>query len=149
MSRKRRDISERFWEKVDKSGECWIWLAGKSDKGYGSFGIGKGISPIRAHRYSYEETNGPIPTGLVLDHLCGRKDCVRPSHLEPVSNAENLRRGDVGAQNAAHHRAKTHCRNGHEYTEDTVRMQVRKTRGVLVRMCLICYDENVKRNTNK
>lgn len=44
------------------------------------------------HRVSWEKQNGPVPTGLVLDHLCSNKKCMNPAHLEPVTNAENLRR---------------------------------------------------------
>jgi hypothetical protein len=42
----------------------------------------------------YERERDPIPAGLHLDHLCRVRDCVNPEHLEPVTNAENLRRGD-------------------------------------------------------
>lgn len=48
-----------------------------------------------AHRLRYEAVNGPIPVGLVPDHLCRNRWCCNPSHVEPVSAAENVRRGDV------------------------------------------------------
>jgi len=48
---------------------------------------------VYAHRAFYERYRGPIPDGLHLDHLCRNPPCVNPDHLEPVSNAENLRRG--------------------------------------------------------
>lgn len=76
--------------KVVESG-CWEWQRPTNERGYGRAYInGRGV---RAHRYMYEKLKGPIPNGLVLDHLCGNPGCVNPDHLEPVTNAENLRRG--------------------------------------------------------
>lgn len=69
---------------------CWIWQKWKNDKGYGSkFYKGK---TRRAHRVYYEMKHGTIPEGMHLDHLCTQPSCVRPSHLEPVTNPENQRR---------------------------------------------------------
>lgn len=46
-----------------------------------------------AHRVYFEEYVGPIPADEQLDHLCRVRCCVNPNHLEPVSGAENVRRG--------------------------------------------------------
>ena len=46
------------------------------------------------HRVAYEELVGPIPDGLVLDHLCRNRRCCNPEHLEPVTDGENTRRGN-------------------------------------------------------
>lgn len=103
---------ERFWSKVEKADgcACWVWTAGLSVDGYGQFTINK--RPLRAHRYAYEQANGPIPDGLVLDHLCRNRRCVRPDHLEPVTNRENVLRG-VGLSAIGARR--THCVNGHAF----------------------------------
>jgi len=81
---------------IDNQG-CWNWTACKS-RGYGRFGStksNKGKSH-RAHRYAYQTIIGEIPEGLVLDHLCRNPGCVNPQHLEPVTQKENIRRGDTG-----------------------------------------------------
>lgn len=99
---------DRFWQKTRRlENGCWQWLAGTDQKGYGLISINK--RRWRAHRYAYEALVGPIPDGLVLDHLCRNHGCVNPKHLEPVTNRENLHRGVmVKAQ-----KAKTHCPRGH------------------------------------
>ncbi|MGA5820817.1 HNH endonuclease signature motif containing protein [Kitasatospora sp. NPDC094028] len=95
----------RFWAQVDTDGPlaeerpelgpCWVWTGCAHPKtGYGVFG-GKGTQI--AHRIAYQYKVGPIPKGLHLDHLCRRRLCVRPEHLEPVTPRENIRRGDQGA----------------------------------------------------
>jgi hypothetical protein len=81
---KRQAITERFWEKVDKRGpnDCWLWLASKNRKGYGSF-TANGYAG-RAHRFSYQLHYGPIPTGMFVCHNCPGGDnpaCVNPAHL--------------------------------------------------------------------
>lgn len=107
----RETIEERIERLTDRSGECWTWL-GQLTKGYGRVKYqGK---KWRAHRLTYELFVGPIPDGLHLDHLCRNRACVNPAHLEPVTNAENLRRGITPPQNVR----KTHCQRGHEFTEE-------------------------------
>ena len=81
MAYKARPVAERFWEKVDKSGDCWIWTAAKQPAGYGKFVVKKGDSPSTAHRLSYEMEVGPIPDGLQVLHHCDNPPCVRPDHL--------------------------------------------------------------------
>jgi hypothetical protein len=116
---------ERFWSKVDKTDDCWLWTA-STNKGYGHFGEGR--RTLDAHRWSYEQFVGPIPAGKVLDHVCHSRDaancttwsecqhrrCVNPAHLEPVTQRVNTLRGNAGAWNAV----KTHCPQGHEYTPE-------------------------------
>lgn len=101
-ARSDREFADRFWSNVNKAGSnahpgCWIWLASKT-KGYGALGRridGRNVT-LQAHRVAYELAVGAIPDGLVLDHLCRNPSCVNPAHLEPVTNAENLRRGVQG-----------------------------------------------------
>ena len=75
-------------------GGCIEWTGDVGNSGYGRFWIGPGkADKALAHRWSYEYHVGPIPEGLVIDHLCRNKLCSNPAHLEPVTMAENWRRG--------------------------------------------------------
>ena len=102
---------ERFWSKVQRADVgCWEWERALATNGYAQFWNGERL--VAAHRYAYELEVGPIPEGLVLDHLCRVPTCVRPDHLEPVTMAENTRRGFS---------AREVCRRGHPFDGDNVR----------------------------
>ena len=82
-----RTDAERFWEKVKKTAECWIWTGANIGNGYGVFRINGGNRV--AHRVSFEWANGPIPAGLEVDHTCFNRLCVKPSHLRLLTHAQN------------------------------------------------------------
>ena len=87
----RPTVEQRFWAKVDKSGDCWVWTAKATSHGAGWFKPGgRGINPLYAYRFSYELLVGPVPDGMELDHQCHNRLCVRPDHLRPVSHKQNL-----------------------------------------------------------
>jgi hypothetical protein len=66
---------------------CWLWPS----TSYGRVRHGGKVLPV--HRLVYELMIGPIPDGLEIDHLCSTPQCCNPMHLEPVTHAENIRRG--------------------------------------------------------
>lgn len=114
-------MSERhracFWSKVTipSMAGCWEWRGSKNNDQYGIFGIwiGSKQKTCLAHRVSYELLSGSISEGLTIDHLCRNRGCCNPTHLEPVSIAINILRGEgYAARNAR----KTHCARGHEFS---------------------------------
>lgn len=134
-------ILDRFWSKVDKSGDCWIWTAAKFGNGYGMFSPDYRGKSWLAHRFAYEMKVGPIPEGLTIDHLCRKHACVNPAHLEPVTKRENTLRGiSPVAVNAQ----RTHCPHGHAYSPENT--WVDKTGA---RHCRICMKANSARNMPK
>jgi HNH endonuclease len=89
------DTADRFWSQVERTSDCWLWTGHVNRDGYGQFKVTDRpghYRTVRAHRWAWEVTHGPVPAGLTLDHLCGRPACVRPDHLDPCTAAENLRR---------------------------------------------------------
>lgn len=96
---KTRPLADRLWEKVDKSGDCWVWTASsRNNQGYGLINTGGHDGPVRlAHRVAYELTSGPIPEGMEVCHRCDNPLCCRPDHLLLGTHAENMRdMGDKG-----------------------------------------------------
>lgn len=98
---------------IDPATGCWLWHGAIGGTGYAHARIDGRTQPV--HRVIYELLVGPIPSGLQIDHLCRVRHCVNPDHLEPVTHAENWRRGEGGApQQQA---AMTHCMYGHPLDE--------------------------------
>lgn len=137
MPKPRNTIDQALWANVEPTGFCWNWRKPLDKDGYGTAHFGN--KRYRAHRLSYETLVGPIPEGLVIDHLCRNKACVNPDHLEPVTNKENLLRGFTETR---YHSTKTHCKNGHEYNEENTQF------GNSQRYCRPCARDKQKRLNN-
>lgn len=134
---------ERTMRCIQKTEDCWLWLGKPASTGYGQIGYGARKTRIvrNPHRVIYELLVGDIPEGLQLDHLCRNRLCVNPNHLEPVTQKENLLRGDtIPAKN----KAKTHCIRGHEFTEENTYRY-----GSNQRRCKTCVNVRKKQNRQK
>jgi hypothetical protein len=128
-------VSERFWQKVDKSGDCWTWTGQMHHLGYGRFSVSAGVN-LLAHRFAYEDILGSIPSGLELDHLCRNRACVRPEHLDPVTHAVNMGRSTLSGDGSRRRAAqRTHCPQNHPYSGDNLIMD----NGA--RRCRICTNK--------
>ena len=127
---------ERAMTRVDRTGQCWLWLGPVTADGYGKTAVASGRVQT-SHRFFYEQLVGPIPDGLQLDHLCRVRNCVNPAHLEPVTVRENTLRSEGFA---ARHARQTHCLRGHEFTESNTYMR-RNAKGGISRTCRTCKNE--------
>jgi hypothetical protein len=117
-------VVERFWKKVEKGEGCWIWTGAAGSEGdYGNYRAGRRF--VSAHRFAYEISVGPIPSGLEIDHLCRVTLCVNPAHMEPVTGEENRRRK---------YAAIVRCAHGHPY--DEANTYIRKSGGRDCRACI-------------
>lgn len=132
-----KTLWDRFWEKVDATGDCWEWTAYKDEKGYGRIHVSsKPKRAMTAQDVAWELLVGPIPAGMVVDHLCRNHGCVNAgSHLELVTRRVNYERGySLQRINSK----KTHCPQGHLYTaENTYVLPSRPT----ARYCKTCHKD--------
>lgn len=115
---------------------CWISDRAEAGKGYTKLGI-NGVTML-THRVAYQAWRGPIPDGLIIDHLCRNRACCNPSHLEPVTYRENLMRGETLTASEA---AQTHCKRGHAF--DAANTYYRPDRHG--RICRTCSADAARR----
>ena len=131
-------LSTKIWPYIRKDERgCWLWQGNIGAWGYGNLFIKR--KPYRAHRVVLTLAHGPIPDGLVPDHLCRIKHCVNPNHLELVTHRENSRRGIHPRPAVADKRkALTHCKRGHPFSEANTHYQIDR-RGSWHRRCQVCH----------
>jgi len=100
---------KRFWDKVDKSGNCWLWTAGKDKDGYGLIKFNG--RQHRAHRVVLLLDGCDIPSGMLVCHTCDNPSCVNPDHLWIGTNDDNMadmhkKSRHVSRPGEKHHNAK-------------------------------------------
>lgn len=136
------DLRERFWSKVDRSGDCWMWTASRNASGYGRFGGSNSGGSYLAHRMCWELHNGPIPDGLCVLHRCDNPACVNPAHLWLGTRDDNNKDKTAKGRNVSPlgtlYAGRTHCSAGHEYTAENTRVTARGRRQC--RECFRAYD---------
>jgi len=121
-------------------GPCHIWQGFVGPDGYGrtSF-LNKNVM---AHRAAWEQVNGPIPKGLVIDHICRVRSCCNPDHLRCVTQNINVTENVVGAAWQLKV-AKTHCPKGHPYDEENTWFDRKRNPKTVpgFRHCRACHRE--------
>lgn len=159
MPARRGSIIDRsLIEDRGHSTPCRIFTGRLDRNGYGLVGR-MGLGKQRIHRISYIAHVGPIPEGLVIDHLCRQTACWNPTHLEAVTPEENTRRmmphHPEIADNLRRMRSprvnlpteprrpsqRTHCKRGHEFTPANTAMQQQGR----WQLCVTCRNENQRR----
>lgn len=146
---KRLTGEEKFWDNIHQSapGQCWPWAGRCDEDGYGLLCIGRWY--VRAHRFSYELLVGPIPEGLVIDHLCHTADptcsgkcphrrCVNPAHMEPVTTTVNAERSH---RLSNYNSRKICCPHGHPLSGDNLCIDTSSG----ARRCRVCRLERSRR----
>jgi hypothetical protein len=132
-------LAERFWTHVIKGEGCWLWRgAFNPETGYGHWSVrqdGRFVTK-GAHRWAYILTHGSIDDALVPDHTCETRLCVRPDHLEAVTQRENTLRSATAP--AAINARKTECIRGHKLTSDNVYVPPKRPNS---RYCKRCQAE--------
>ena len=104
----KRTIDERFWERVQKTEDCWLWVRPTHRAGYGELRTSSYVLEL-AHRLSWRLHFGDVPAGLYVLHKCDNPPCVRPDHLflgTPKDNTHDMIQKD---------------RHSHRLTIDNVR----------------------------
>lgn len=133
---------------------CWIWKLSKTKGGYGKTKSNGRTCSV--HKFVWQATVGSVTPGLQLDHLCRRRPCCNPHHLEEVTGQINIARGLSGLFRAVHcgpdGRA-THCPKGHEYTAENTKIERIQNGRYFGRACRHClrikakaYYRNKKEN---
>lgn len=116
--------------------DCILWDKSYKETGYGqTYFEGK---VTRAHKAAWVEANGPVPEGMVIDHLCGNRGCVNVEHLRVVTQQENIMAGKWNRDN------RLTCPKGHPTSQENTMI-----RNNGKRECAECNRERARANYRK
>lgn len=147
--RRPRSVAEavrRFWNLVDITGDCWVWIGGRDRRGYGVYAPQGRSTFMRAPRYSMMITMlQPIPDGMWVLHHCDNRPCVRPDHLYLGTQVENVRDMVARGRSKSVRARGTSCIHGHEFTPENTYTYASVRRRFGVRQCRTCVLANGKK----
>lgn len=132
-----------FWEKINKTENCWLWTGIINSKGYGSLRFGS--TPQRstfAHVVSWKLKYGQYPPWFQVLHKCDVPNCVNPEHLFLGTISDNVR--DAVTKKRHSETSKTHCIHGHEFTPENTIIRKRRSTGRLRRDCRTCLNQRTR-----
>lgn len=128
ISLKTKD-KKRFWAKVNKTNNCWLWKS-TSKKRYGEFKLNYKME--KAHRVSWAIKYKNIPNNLFVLHKCDIPKCVNPSHLFLGTQQDNIKDMIKKGRQPSFYNRNKYCSKGHEITD------VKRSSGNIIRRCLVC-----------
>lgn len=145
MAKSKLTPEERFWLRVIKTDGCWVWTGCVFKlSGYGYFKATPTSSAL-AHRHSFFWAYGYYPKEAC--HTCDNRLCVRPDHMYDGTRSSNML--DASARGRHGMSRRTHCINGHAFTDDNTRLYRRPSDGGTTRQCRECQRAHDKRARQK
>jgi HNH endonuclease len=115
--------------------ECIEWTKNRTREGYGRRRVNGRLQMV--HRLVWVEANGPIPDGLLVMHTCDNPPCYNLEHLKLGTQSQNMQ--DSAVKRRHWGSRKTHCDNGHEFTEENTLVQGTRRR------CRACANDQARR----
>lgn len=136
-------LLKRFLSRVNRTETCWLWGGYIAPHGYGAFTVDS--RNIRAHKWIYEQTYGPVAPGLFVCHRCNVKICVNPAHLYIGTPKQNSR---DAVRDGRYTAWRPLCKNGHPFSGDNLYTYTTSD-GASRRECRICRTNKNKEYRGK
>lgn len=133
----------RFFAKVEKTENCWLWTATKHKFGYGSFSYKS--KKIGSHVFSFMLHKGDIEKGRCVRHICDVPECVNPDHLILGTQLDNLRDMSSRGRGKNQNTDKEVCKNGHELKGDNLKVHKNGKRNCRICMATIAKNYRTRR----